>query len=113
MLEFNTIIDIDTFRILHKLCEKIGIVDDSGKLCAEVVDNKIIEKKVDYYGNLREEVLYSEPFDVQYATTLINLYKQTCLYMNLNKGEIEGSNDYKTAYRLGLEDSKKPYTKRR
>ena len=113
MLEYRTSIDIDTFRIVHKLCESIGIVDDAGKLCAEVSGNKIVEKKVDYYGNLQEKVLYSEPFDVQYAATLISLYKQTCLYMNLNRGAIEKSNDYKTASRLGLEDSKKVYTKRK
>ncbi len=113
MLEYHTIIDIDTFRIVHKLCESIGIVDDSGKLCAEVSENKIVEKNVDCYGNLQEKVLYSEPFDVQYAATLISLYKQTCLYLNLNKRVVEESNDYKTASRIGLDDSKKPYTKRR
>ena len=100
-MEYNKI-NIDSYEIIQKLCQCIGVVDNRGNVCAHLEDNKIVSYEVSIYGEIVKHVLYDQPFDVQYANTLIKLYEKTCEYLILEDTDKEQSSDYKTAYRLEL-----------
>ena len=97
-----TSVDVDTFYIIQKLCQEIGVVDKLGKICVHIEGNEIVEYKLDIFDKSERKVLYDQPFDVQYAMTLISLYKQTCRYLALKESEVKKSDDYQTAFKLDI-----------
>ena len=103
--------DVDSFDIITKLCQDIGVVDEEGRILAELKDNKIITYWYDEWEEKHVKVLYDQPFDVKYASTLIQLYNLSDNYLKLsdyiNNRTSGRLDDYQTVKRLKLERSTK------
>ena len=101
-----TKVDVETVKFITKMCREIGIVNEHGTMIGRLKDSKVFAHEVDMYGIEHETMLYDQPFDVNYATILMNLYEQTYNYLNLPKEIHDKANrcfgDYRTAYKLEL-----------
>lgn len=88
------------------MCQEICVVNEYGTVIGELKDGKIVIHYEDTYGLVHENVLYDQPFDIQYALTLMSLYRQTCKYLNLPEEIHDKANrsfgDYRTACKLEL-----------
>ena len=102
--------EVEAFDAITVLCQTIGVVDKNGALIAELNGNKIVRHWVDERKIKRTEVLYDQPFDVQYAAAYIKIYELSKNYLTLSgyiKNRTNGcTDDYQTASRLRLEKKK-------
>ena len=101
----HTQFDVESFDAITSLCQAIGVVDDEGTLVATLRNNQIEKRYLDEFGKTKIQVLYNQPFDVKYASTLIQLYELSCNYLKLEeliKSRTEPTEDYKTVNRLNL-----------
>ena len=103
--------DVESFEVIKNLCQTIGIVDENGNLFVELKDNKVVKSWLDEWNDRHVEVIYDQPFDVKYASTLMKLYELSCNYLTLYEhikyrkdGRLE---DYQTVNKLKLEKKHK------
>jgi len=98
-----TKVDVEPIKFIIKMCQEIGIVNEYGEMVAKLKDGMIVRRDNMFES---EYMLYDQPFDVNYATLLMNLYEQTCKYRNLPQEIHNKTNgcfgDYRTAYKLEL-----------
>lgn len=101
----HTEVEVESFSVIKSLCQAIGVVDDSGRLIAEVRMGKIVNIELNEFGNKHINVLYDQPFDVNYASTLMKLYELSNNYLLLSEymeNRTDGCTDYQTVNRLKL-----------
>ncbi len=96
--------DVESFEVITNLCQAIGIVDENGTLSVELKNNRIMKWWLDEYGIKRTEVLYDQPFDVKYASSLMNLYELSNNYLTLSDyiKDRNDTNDYQTVNKLKI-----------
>lgn len=98
--------DVDSYEAIRKLCETVGLVSERGNLITEVIDGEVIVYRLDGRNEEYTEVLYDQPFDVEYASTLIKLYQQTKDYLKLPEETLDSitgyNGDYRTVYKLKI-----------
>ncbi len=100
-----TTVSVDTYDIIKGLCKSVGVIDKTDTVVAHLEDGKIVEYSLDIFDKTERRVLYDQPFDVQYAATLLSLFEQTRAYLRLseeNKVDSDNNDDYRTAYMLEL-----------
>ena len=101
-----TNVSVETYDVIKELCRSIGIIDKSDSVVVHIEDGKIVEYSLDIFDQTERRVLYDQPFDVKYATTLLSLFIQTREYLHLPDEVTDKVNydngDYRTAYRLEL-----------
>ncbi len=98
----RTSIDVDAFEVIQRLGQDIGVIDRTGRIIGRVVNHQIVEYSLDIFDQVEKRVLYDQPFDVRFASTLISLYQQAYQFLQLQAEEIYQSSDYKTAHRLNV-----------
>lgn len=91
----STEFDVEAFDVITNLCQIIGVVDENGNLVAKQENNRIIKHWFDEWNDKHTEVLYNQPFDIKYASTLIKLYELSSNYLMLS-GYIENRTDGRT-----------------
>ena len=91
----STEFDVEAFDVITNLCQIIGVVDENGNLVAKQENNRIIKHWLDEWNDKHTEVLYNQPFDIKYASTLIKLYELSSNYLMLS-GYIENRTDGRT-----------------
>ena len=92
--------DVNSYEAIKVLCQTAGLVSERGYLITEVIDGKVIVYKLDGRNEEYTEVLYDQPFDVEYASTLIKLYQQTKDYLNLPKETLDSITGYNGDYQI-------------
>ena len=97
-----TKVDVDTFQVIQRLGQDIGVIDHSGHICGYIEGDEIATYELDIFDKSERHVLYNQPFDVQFAKTVMSLYQQTQAYLKLKAEDIRKSTDYKTAYKLQI-----------
>lgn len=99
--------DVDSFAVITELCQILGVVDEEGDLVATLKDKKIVKYSYDKWGKRHTKVLYDQPYDVQYASSLMRVYELSNNYLKLlpyMKDRNNGTNDYQTATKLKIRD---------
>jgi hypothetical protein len=99
-------VEVSSYYAIRNLCKEIGLVDDRGNIIVKIDNGNVLHFWYDEWDDYHEIVLYDQPFDVKYSSTLLNLYTQTCEYLELPE-EIRNKvnnhhGDYRVASKLEL-----------